>query len=172
MPDPLHPAMVHFPIALAMLMPALALLASVAIARHWLEPRAWAGIVLLQAILLASGVVAMETGEDQEERVEHVTGHHLIHEHAEAAETLVWLAGGGLLLSAGGLLPDEKGRYARWATAALSLAVLGAAAQVGHLGGELVYRHGAASAYTDSGAAVTGRASVGRAGFPEDDDDD
>ena len=52
LPDPLHPAVVHFPIALAALVPLLAVLAIVAIRRRFLPPHSWWLVVLLQALLV------------------------------------------------------------------------------------------------------------------------
>ncbi len=157
MPDPLHPAVVHLPMALAVLVPILAGLCLAAIWRGLLPARAWAAIVLLQALLLGTAWVALETGEHEEERVERWVGEQHIEAHEEAAERFMLLAGLTLLPIGAGLLPGRRGFGARVAGTAAALAVLGAGAYVGHLGGELVYEHGAASAYTlDAGGAGSG----------------
>ncbi|MBW2273984.1 MAG: hypothetical protein JRG96_11985 [Deltaproteobacteria bacterium] len=147
LPDPLHPAVVHFPIALALLMPLLALLAAFAIQRDWLPSRGWAGIVLLQLLLVAFAVAAGNTGEDQEERVEKVVDEHYIEHHEEAAEIFIWIAALNLLPMGAGLMAGRNGAIARWASVAVALPVLALAGRVGHSGGELVYVHGAANAY-------------------------
>jgi uncharacterized membrane protein len=146
-PDPLHPAVVHLPMALAVLVPLAAVGALLAIGTRFVPPRAWAAVVLLQALLLASGVLALETGEAEEERVEEVVAERFIEAHAEAAERFVWAAGLGLLVMGAGLLGGRAGRIGRVAGLVASLAVLLAGVQVGHLGGALVYEHGAAAAY-------------------------
>ena len=148
LPDPLHPAVVHFPMALASLMPVLAVLGLWAIQRAWLPPRVWAVIVLLQAFLVGFGWLSMETGEDQEERVEKVIEHDLIHEHEEAAEAFLITAAIALAAMAAGLLPERNGKLGRIAGTLLSVVVLALGADTGSLGGALVYEHGAARAYT------------------------
>lgn len=52
------------------------------------------------------------------------------------------------LLTVAGLLGGRPGGTARVLTGVGSLALVGLVVRVGHTGGELVYRHGAASAYT------------------------
>lgn len=151
-PDPLHPAVVHLPIALSLLMPLVALGSAVAIRRGFVPARAWLGVVLLQALLAGSAWYATETGEEQEERVERVVAERFIDEHAEAAEWLLRLAVAGLAISAAGLLPGARGGAGRLATVAVTVLVLASAVRTGHLGGELVYRHGAANAYLDPSA--------------------
>jgi len=61
------------------------------------------------------------------------------------------------LLMAVGLLPERLGHTARLAGTLAALVVFVSAVTVGHSGGELVYRHGAASAYTGA-RAETGHA--------------
>jgi hypothetical protein len=154
LPDPLHPAVVHLPIALAVLIPGLAALGVFAIYKGFLPPRSWAVIVLLQALLVGSAFLALETGEDQEERAERVVAERHIKAHEEAAERFLLVAGVALLAGAAGLLPGRAGRVGRLAATLAAFAALAAGVPVGHSGGELVYKHGAASAYVDAPAAA------------------
>ena len=152
LPDPLHPAVVHFPIALALLTPLFAALIWLAIRAKSLPPQAWAIVVALQALLVGSAWLAHETGEDQEERVEKVVDERYIEEHEEAADWLLWTSVAGLGVAAAGLAGGGAGAWARAGALALSLLTLATAVRTGHLGGELVYRHGAADAYLEQPA--------------------
>jgi uncharacterized membrane protein len=153
LPDPLHPAVVHLPIALAVLVPLVAFAALLALRAGWLPVRAWAFVVLLQACLVGSAYLAIETGENEEERVERVVAERHIEDHEERAERLLWGAAIALLVGAAGLAPGRAGALARPLGFALALGVLALAVDVGHTGGELVYKHGAAGAYTSDVAA-------------------
>ena len=155
LPDPLHPAVVHLPIALAVLMPLLAAAGTFAIANGFVPARTWLVVALLQVLLAGSAWLAVETGEAEEERVERIVAERHIEAHEEAAERLLIAAAVGVLLIAAGLLPDRLGRAGRVLGTLASLGVLAAAVSVGHSGGELVYRHGAASAYTGSSTATS-----------------
>ena len=161
LPDPLHPAIVHIPIALAILIPGLALLGMVLISKGFLPVRAWALVVLLQILLLGSGWLALETGEDQEERVERVVAERHIGKHEEAAERFLLFAGLGLLALGTGLLPERAGATGRIVGVLAAFGVFAAGVSVGHSGGDLVYKHGAASAYVNergaSGADLSAR---------------
>ena len=168
LPDPLQPAMVHLPIALAILIPAFAILGIGLISKEILPPRSWSLIVLLQALLVGFGWLAIETGEDQADRVERVVAEQHIEAHEEAAERFLILAGIGLLVNAAGLLPRRNGSMGRIAGTLASIVVLAASVSVGRLGGELVYEHGAANAYIGK-AGTAGSASLDR--HFEDDDD-
>lgn len=155
-PDPLHPAVVHLPLALALVTPLLAVVAALAIRLRFLPARSWAAVVLLQALLLGSGWLAHETGEEDEDRVEEVVGHEALERHEERAETFLWLAGLALVLTVPGLVGSGRlGDGARALAILALLATLVAGLRTGHAGGELVYRHGAADAHLDRGTAGT-----------------
>lgn len=147
LPEPLHPAIVHLPIALAVLVPALSLVAVLAIRSGWVAPRTWAALVLLQALLVGSGWLALETGEREEERVERVVAERHIESHEAKAERFLYGSVAALVVIAAGLLPRGTGSVARGVAVLAGLAVLALGVQVGHSGGELVYRYGAANAY-------------------------
>jgi len=146
---PLHPMIVHLPIALALLMPLVAVVVLAAWWREKLPAGAWALVLLLQALLVGSAYVAIETGENEEDRVERVVAERAIHEHEEAAEVFLWGAGGVLILT--GLALFVPGAAAKRGLALLAIAgmavVIYLGVRVGEAGGELVYVHGAAAAY-------------------------
>lgn len=156
MPDPLHPAAVHFPIVFAFLAPIVAAMLLWAIQSGRAPRRAWLGVVALQVVVLGSGWLAAEAGEGEEERVEEVVAHDTIHEHEEAAERFIGIAALTLLISAAGGLGGQVGAVARGLTVAAAVAVAAAVGAAGHSGGELVYRHGAASAYTQGASGGGG----------------
>ena len=168
-PDPLHPAVVHFPIVLALLAPILAATAFWAIHSGRATRRSWVGIVVLQAALVGVTWAATETGEREEERVERVVAERHIEAHEEAAERFLLLTALVLPLAGAGLLRGPIGTVNRALAMALSAAALLAAASAGHSGGELVYRHGAAAAYAtpDPGATLADS----RESVHEEDDD-
>lgn len=88
MPDPLHPAPVHLPIALAASIPILAI--------RWSLPAARCGSAAVRprALRVGSAWLALETGEDEEERVEGV----VVERHIEVQMS----HGGGALAYAHG----------------------------------------------------------------------
>jgi uncharacterized membrane protein len=167
LPEPLHPAIVHLPVALALLAPLAALAGLAAIRAGWLPARAWVAVVLLYALLAGSAWLAVETGEAEEEKVERVVSERFIEGHEEAAERFLAIAAVAFVVSAGGLLRGRFGGVGRAVTIAAGAAALASAVAVGHSGGELVYRHGAASAYLERPAPV---AAATRGAARHDDD--
>ena len=97
---PLHPALVHLPLALAFVMPILAIGFAWASWTERIRPRSWIAIVALQAVLLAAGLVAMNTGEREEDRVERVVPEAALEQHEEYASQFVWATGVTLVLAA------------------------------------------------------------------------
>lgn len=159
-PNPLHPAVVHLPVAIAVLVPIFAIGALFFIRRGTRPRTAWGITVSLLAALLLSGWVALQTGEQQEERVEDVVAERSIHTHEEAAEVFLLTTGLVLAASLAGFASGRLGQAGRWATTAGTVAILGAGWNVGHTGGMLVYRDGAASAYTGSTRVTMSRREV------------
>jgi uncharacterized membrane protein len=143
----LHPAIVHVPLGLAVVLPFVILV----LVNHtrWGWPRSAFGIaVALQAVLFVGALLAQRTGEGAEERVEGRVPDAAIETHEHWATAFTWTAGGVLvLLLAGWWLPAGRKRFAvRAAAVAGSFAVLGLGVVTGFKGGELVYTHGAGGA--------------------------
>jgi len=153
LPEPLHPAVVHFPIALMAFLP---LVAAVVLWRlhDGARLRTWGWVTLTATLVVAAGVVAQETGEDQEERVERVVPKEAIEAHHDAAHAFVFVAWVVLGLSLVGFAPGFVGRSARLVTLVGTLALAYFGWRVGDLGGKLVYQHDAASAYTSDTVRV------------------
>ncbi len=143
---PLHPKIVHLPIALAVLMPLITAGLLIAWWRDMLPRRAWWIAVALQLVLVGSALYARETGEADEERVEARVGDAPLEAHEEAAT--VFLIGAVVALVAVGaaavIRPEGLARGAAAAAVLAALVVLGLGYRVGQAGGALVYQHGAA----------------------------
>jgi uncharacterized membrane protein len=154
LPDPLHPAVVHFPIVLVFLVPIAAVLAVWAIRRGADTRRTWAIPLVLATALALSAFVALRTGEAEEDRVEAVVPETAIHAHEEAAERFLVLSGVLLLVAGAGLFRGDLGRAARLVTIVGSLGLIVAGVQVGDEGGKLVYEHNAGSAYAEGATAA------------------
>jgi uncharacterized membrane protein len=148
LPDPLHPAVVHFPIVLMFLLPLAGLVAFWQIRRGANTLRAWAFPLSVAAALAASSWLAVETGESQGEQVEEAVAEAPLESHEERAEQFLGLSAGLVLLTAAGLVRGRAGTVLRLTAVAGALGLVAVGAQVGHSGGELVYRYGAASVHT------------------------
>lgn len=171
---PLHPALVHLPLGLAILMPLLATGLALAARRREMGRAPWLALLALQALLSVSAVVALKTGQRDEDLAEKVVPKAAIHEHEEAAEgflvaTFVVLALG----AAGAFLPGRLASAGRGLFVLGTLAVVGLGLRAGHLGGQLVYVHGAASAHVQKagGAGATAPAATTAPSEKDDDDD-
>lgn len=170
----LHPKIVHLPIALATLMPLITGGLALAWWRGWFQRRTWIIAVLLQATLVVGGFAALQTGEEDEEIVERVVSHKLIHEHEEAGEAFFLTSIGVLaLFVAAGVVRSERVALPLAAVAlAGTVAVLGLGVRVGAMGGELVYEHNAGSAFSKQGKGAPDKGEAPRGDHEDDDDDD
>jgi uncharacterized membrane protein len=150
-PMPLHPAIVHVPIGVALVLPPIALGVAWAMRRAVLPRAAWLIVVFLLAGVFGGGILAMRTGEAEEERVEAVVAKSLLEQHEEMAEVFVWASGLLLLLAAVvWFLPGRAQRWAPMAVAVLTLAVTVLALRAGKAGGELMYLQGGARAFVSA----------------------
>lgn len=171
---PLHPAIVHFPMGVAMIMPFIAAGFAWALWTRRAGPIAWIAVVALQAALLGSSLIAINTGGNEEERVERVVPESAIEAHEEAADQFAWASGVTLVLAAL-VLVFRRRELSGPLSAGVVIATVAVAAlglRVGHAGGQLVYAHGAAAAYTAPGSPTAGSTSSEARRDKDRDDDD
>ena len=76
---PLHPAVAHFPIVLATLLPLVVLTAVLLVRRGADARKAWLPVVVVAAGLAVSSFVAVRTGQAEEATVEAVVSEQAIH---------------------------------------------------------------------------------------------
>ncbi len=169
---PLHPAVVHAPLGLALAIPLVLAGLTYLVVRGKAGPRSLLLAAALQAIVVVSGLVALGTGNAEEERVERIVSEAAI-EHHETLATLFVVAAGVVLLTTIGAAVLKAGWSRALAVASTigSVAVLGLGLAVGHAGGELVYGQGAAQAYVSPGGEPT-LSGAGRTARGETGDDD
>lgn len=172
LPDPLHPAVVHFPIVLMAFLPLAALGALYAVRRGVAPFRAWLIPAALAGMLTLSAWASLETGQDQEERAEDVVGEQRLETHEEAGERFLIFSGIVFALSAAGLVGGAAGRGARAVATVATLGLLVAGYQVGHSGGNLVYGDGTSPGVSQltAGGGAEGGESGAESGKDSDDD--
>jgi uncharacterized membrane protein len=150
---PLHPALVHVPLGLSLVVPWVALGIGLAIRRGILPRRAVWVAAALQALVVASGLAAATAGDRDEERVERYVPEAALHRHEVRAQIFLWSSGATLAATVAVAALPVAIAPATVALAAAALVTAGAALFTGKAGGELVYVHGAAQAFAP-GAAI------------------
>ncbi len=148
MTTPWHPVLVHFPLALAALVPLVALAVWMVTRKGRFPSSVWWLVVALQLVATGSAFLAGETGEWEEVTVERVTGPAPLELHEEQAE--MFIAGSiaaSALTVAGAFVPLPVRAWVQLGAIALMVADAGLALRTGGSGGALVYTHGAPSAY-------------------------
>ncbi len=145
---PLHPSIVHLPIVITFMMPVLIVAFAWMIKNNKMSPKGWLLVIGLQLAVVISGYISLETGETEEHNVEKIVAKDYIHEHEEAAEIFVGSAVLVLVISVAVFFIRKESQFPiNLAIAGLTLISCYLAYRAGQLGGELVYKHGAASAY-------------------------
>jgi uncharacterized membrane protein len=160
MPDPLHPAIVHFPIVLILLGAGAAIVAAI-----------WRGghLPRFAALLLAFGALgawlAVESGESGGGLLEKGTPQMetLVDEHETWAKRTLAIT---LLAAAAAGVSALAGRWPRSARSVAVVAAFASAAaayavyETGHRGGSLVYRHAAGVELAAPGPAAANGSAV------------
>ena len=138
LPDPLHPAIVHFPVALAVGAFLLALAARHRRLSTWDSPAVF--LLVLAAIGSAAAVLTGDAAHD--DAVIPTAAAALVGRHEHVGTLAMWVLVG---LAAVRLLL-AWGRLWRGAIAWVFVLLIGGSAALvlynGHLGGQMVYRHG------------------------------
>jgi len=184
---PLHPWLVHLPIAFALFAPAAALL-GLRLARGPGEKRAWGFVVLFHLLLSAVTYAAMAAGDADADQILNSAGGVVAREtpewlpealdrsfrrslerflpgagqdpqleeriagHRAAGERFFLLGLGALALAAIAWKPGRQAVYLRTLLLVVNLALLGFMIPAAHLGGKLVYEHGAAEFWVQQNA--------------------
>lgn len=145
MNPPFHPAVVHFPIAL-IATGALGVLLALFVRK---SAFCWAVAAVL-ALGAGSTFYVFDTGEAEEERIEHTlsaSAEHLLEEHEDAGRATMYVSLAAALAALGAAWMTTRGLKQAWlvrlAAALLAVCAAGAVLRTGKLGGELVYLHGA-----------------------------
>ncbi len=148
---PVHPLIVHIPLVITFILPILIIVFALMIHKNKMSANSWLIVIGLQLTVVAMGYISLETGETEEHNVKKVVSKKLIHAHEEAAEVFVGVSVLALVLSIGSLfLKKEIAFPVKLVISLITLLAGYLAFQTGELGGELVYKHGAANAYVNA----------------------
>ena len=162
-PNPLHPALVHFPIVLLLLGTVAAVVAAVWRKHH---------LPVLAAALLAMGALgtwaAVASGESDGGLIENASPqlNSLVDAHETWAKRTLTISILAAVAAGGAVLTARWPGIARALAIVAALASVGAAFgvyQTGHRGGALVYRHGAGVEVASTPAAAREAAQRGAA---------
>ena len=159
---PIHPSVVHFPIALAVV-GALAEVAYLAIRRPWL--RFMGPILLTLALLGATG--AYFTGNAAEDAAEHQGVPEGDVESHQQAGIIAFAAIGLAALLSWATRPKNGPTHV---AALAALIAAGLTIFAAHKGGQLVYIHGAGRVTQGAAGAATGGGGAGERGHDEGDE--
>src|SRR5512134_1079573 len=140
----LHPAVVHFPIALGVV-GALAAVVYLLVRKEWLR---WFAPILLTIALLGA-VAAYFSGQSAEDRAEALkVPEAAIEEHEESSLYVLGLLALAALLS----WATHAKRRSEWLSALVAVLAAAAILRTSHLGGQLVFVHGAGRVSAPAGA--------------------
>ncbi len=138
LPDPVHPAIVHFPIALSLVAFLLDL-----VSRHRRARGLEAGGAVLMVLAALGSVAAVVTGNAaHDEAVVPAAAAALVARHETVGELAMWLL---LAVAAVRVALALKGWFrgrVAWIYLAAALAVAGTVGYNGYLGGKMVFDHG------------------------------
>ncbi|HET9951825.1 MAG TPA: DUF2231 domain-containing protein [Candidatus Eisenbacteria bacterium] len=152
----LHPAVIHFPIALGVV-GALAAIVYLFLRKEWLR---WFAPILLSMALLGA-VAGYFSGQSAEDRAEALkVPEAAIEEHEESAIWAMGLIGLAALLS----WATHARRRGEWVSALIAAVAAAAVLRTGHLGGILVFVHGAGHVKASAVSGAVPGAGAGESG--------
>lgn len=148
---PLHPVLVHFPLVLGALLPAIIVMIRLGIRTKYFAEATWFLVPLALLVTLGSGYAAMRAGGQDEEIVERMVSEDAIEFHEERAKEFMYAAAGLFLISLVPLrLKSRQRAMVEMLVFAGSIGVMYLALQAGHTGGALVYQLDAPAAHIRS----------------------
>lgn len=139
---PMHPKLVHVPMALCVLMPAVAALAWLGVWRGWFTPRVWLIVAFLQSATVVGGAAALWSGLQDGEKVDGYASEEALETHEERAYAFVYIAAGNSVLCCVTFFLANRRRQQQLLGAVAVVALAGgsyAGYLVGDAGGRLVY---------------------------------
>ena len=155
---PLHPVIVHFPVALTLFFLFLYPVLILWIGQKEDRQKTWAVVPALSLLLVLLSYGALFTGEQDEELVEEVVSHEAMEAHEHAAEYFFYFTWVPFLISLAGIKPWKGRRPARWMAVLAQVALVFFMLDAAHKGGLLVYKEGAARAHYAKDLPATGPA--------------
>lgn len=145
---PLHPIVVHFPIALAFLLPLLTLLIWFGVKKEAVRPRMWISVIALNGALFGFAWLAEYTGEMDEHKVEKIVGEEIMEDHEDWGKSVLWVSGIVFALSFAPLIA-HRSEGARVIYLLGTLGTLLPVSFAAHSGGIMIYKHNAAQAHLE-----------------------
>ena len=145
---PFHPLYAHVTLGLVFLLPLLTTGILWGVRKKYFSPSTWIIVLFLLCLLLGAGGLSMTSGE--EEVLKNVLPLETIEFHKDKAYLFVFMCFVLFVLGIVGAFYKEGQKKFRIQVAIVlgSFLIMAWAVTVGHSGGELVYKYGAAEYYT------------------------
>ena len=143
---PLHPAIVHLPIGIALMLPILNILFFWLFKTGKAKREASMILIIMHLGLATTSFLAMQLGEIEEEKIEHQIDHNALENHEHKGEFYAQATIALALVSV--LLVFTRGRRFEQVLGLLfigQIILIFFTYQVGHSGAQLVYKHDAAT---------------------------
>lgn len=171
--NPLHPALVHLPIGLIIILPLMTVLSYFLIKKNIMSKKGLILVVALQALLVGSSYLALQTEEQEEDRAEKFVSERVIETHEERAEAFTTVTVITLIISLFAYFYRErffKPAFAVVLSFQFLVAVLGY--RVGQSGGDIVYGGGLSKIKGSASSRIFSSSEEGHDEEEDHDDDD
>jgi uncharacterized membrane protein len=152
---PLHPMIVHLPLGLAMALPFISAAFFYLIKKEIFPSESWWMPVIVQAVVVIFTFTAIQLGERDEELVEKVVAEEYLEQHEDAGKIFLILGIASLVTMSAAIKKTKFQKALHFCSVLLLFGSLGGGVYTGKLGGELVYKHGAAGVYAQSDKSST-----------------